>query len=199
MAHKHSIYDTDKHFVIDPITKVITNQATQKIKLLQYDHNSERFTFEIPRYVEGHDMSLSNKIEVHYINIDASTKDQSKDVFPVEDMQLSPDDNDVVIFSWLISRNATRFAGVLNFFISFKCLTGSIIEYQWSPDIFKGIVIGEGYDNGDAVLETYSDVLEAWRNEIVSGTSVDTYSKGQIDEMFESYINDVAALIGGDE
>lgn len=66
MAHKHSVYDTDPHFAIDPITRAITNQSTTKTQLMQYDHNSERFTFEIPRLVDGHDMKLCDKIEIHY-------------------------------------------------------------------------------------------------------------------------------------
>ena len=78
MAHLHSVYDTDAHFKIDPITKVITNMATQKVKLMQFDKGSERFTFEIPRFVEGHDMTLCNKVKIHYNNIDATTKEQNK-------------------------------------------------------------------------------------------------------------------------
>jgi hypothetical protein len=174
MAHKHSVYDTDKHFVIDPITKVITNQATNKIKLMQFDHNSERFTFEIPREVEGHDMSLCNKVEIHYININAATKEQNKDVYLVNDLQLSPESDDVVIFSWLISNNATLYAGLLNFFISFKCMNGATIEYQWSADIFKGITVGEGINNGEALIEEYSDILEAWKDEALKNLNTES-------------------------
>ena len=52
MAHQHGVYDTDKHFVIDSNTRKIENQSKSKITLIQNDHDSERFTFEIPRYVE---------------------------------------------------------------------------------------------------------------------------------------------------
>ena len=108
MAHIHSVYDTDPHFEIDPITRAITNQSTTKTQLMQYDHNSERFTFEIPRLVDGHDMSECDKIEVHYINVDAATKVSNADVYIVDDMQISPESDDVIIFSWLISVNATQ-------------------------------------------------------------------------------------------
>ena len=50
MAHTHDVIDYDKHFVIDPVTRQIDNKSG-KIVLMQNDHNSERFTFEIPRYV----------------------------------------------------------------------------------------------------------------------------------------------------
>lgn len=164
--HQHQVYDTDNHFVIDPITKEIINQS-EKMKLMLGDHNSERFTFEIPRYIDGHDMTLCNKIEIHYINIDAKTKESKKDVYIVNDMQLSPNGEDVVIFSWLISGNATRLAGTLNFRATFKCISEpSIIDYQMSTEIFKGITVSDGISNSESVIEEYSDVLEQWKQEL---------------------------------
>lgn len=195
MAHKHSVYDTDTHFIINADTREITNASAQKIKLMQGDHNSERFTFECPRVIDGHDMSQVDKIEVHYINIDAKIKDTSKDVYIVSDKQISPDADDVVIFSWLVSGNATKYAGSLIFRITFKCLTGSTIDYAWNTAIFTGVSVGDGMDNGEAVLTEYTDVLEAWKADANS----DTYSKAQIDAMLGSYINDVDTLIGGGE
>ena len=166
MAHKHSVYDTDPHFAIDPITRAITNLSTTKTQLMQYDHNSERFTFEIPRLVDGHDMTQCDKIEIHYINVDAATKESKADVYPVDDKQLSPASEDVVIFSWLISKNATGYAGTLNFLVRFVCLTGTIIDYVWSSDIHKGISVGGGMNNTAAITEDDSDVLEAWKASI---------------------------------
>lgn len=122
MAHRHSVYDTDPHFAIDPITLDINNQSSGKTKLMKGDHKSERFTFEIPRLIDGHDMTQCDKIEIHYINVDSATKEASKDVHEVKDMQLSPEGDDVVIFSWLISKNATGYAGTLNFLARFVCL-----------------------------------------------------------------------------
>lgn len=68
MPHSHSIYDTDKHFLIDPSTRSIT-ALSDKLTLIQYDHNCERYTFEIPRIIEGHDMSDCDSVEIHFDNI----------------------------------------------------------------------------------------------------------------------------------
>lgn len=161
MAHLHSIYDSDLHFKIDPITREITNQSERKVKLIQFDHNSERFTFEIPqRYIEGHDMSLCDRVEVHYLNANAVTKEQYSGVYEVEDLQISPNGEDVVICSWLVSRNATNIAGSLNFVLRF-CCSGD--DYVWNTDIFKGITISNGIYNSEAIVEEYADVLEQWR------------------------------------
>ena len=173
MSHKHSVYDTDAHFAIDLITRKIANKATTKTALIQYDHNSERFTFEIPRLVDGHDMSLCNKIEVHYINVATNQALRNADVYLVEDMQLSPEDENVVIFSWLISKNATLYAGTLQFLIRFTCLTGEVIDYAWNTAIFSGITISAGINNGEAIVEEYSDTLERWKIELDGESAYD--------------------------
>ena len=165
MAHKHSVYDTDAHFKIDAITRAIKNESSGKTVLIQGDHNSERFTFEIPKLVDGHDMSLCNVAQIHYINIDSTDKSKtSADVYEVDDLQISPDSEDVVILSWQISGNATKYAGSLNFLVKFKCVgDDGTVDYVWNTGIFTGISVSAGIDNGEAVVEEYSDVLEQWR------------------------------------
>lgn len=165
MAHKHSVYDTDQHFMIDPITRKITNQSS-KVKLMQFDHNSERMTFEIPRFVDGHDMSLCTKVEVHYINISTDKKDINKDVYLVDDTQLSPDSDDVVIFSWLVSRNATQLVGLINFIVRFSCLDGVKSDYVWNTDVSDELSVSNSIDNGEEVIVNNSDILEAWKTEV---------------------------------
>lgn len=63
-----TIVDNDTNFVIDAQTMAISTTGEVK-PLKQGDHAAERFTFEMPRYIEGHDMSLCNLAEVHYNNI----------------------------------------------------------------------------------------------------------------------------------
>lgn len=170
MYHKHSVYDTDLHLIIDPISRNITN-TSQKTVLMQNDHNSERFTFEIPRYVEGHDMTLCNVVEIHYINIDASNKNnRSNDVYPVDDVQHAPDDQNVVIGSWLVSHNATAFNGSLNFIVRFACVSDENvgeIQYQWFSNVYTGLVVSKGIYNTEVVTnDDDSDVLYAWKKEV---------------------------------
>lgn len=174
MAHEHSVYDTDKHFKIDIVTKAILAEANSKLKLMQYDHNSERYTFEIPRYVDGHDMSSCNKVMMHFNNIDAVTKAENKDVYRAEDVQVSPDDEEVVIFSFLITRSATVYAGTLNFIIEFLCVPeDGTIEYAWHTDIFTNITVGKGIHNTEVIIEESKDLLEQWKNEVIDAVSVD--------------------------
>lgn len=168
MSHIHNITDMDLHFQIDPGARSITFLGERKLKLIQGDHNSERLTFDVPRFVDGHDMSLCTKVEVHFNNISADKRSQSKDVYPVDDVQVNTADDSVVFFSWLISGSATKYAGILSFLIRFECLTGETIDYAWHTGIYSDIQVGEGMNNGEAVMAEYSDVLEAWKNDITA-------------------------------
>lgn len=169
MRHIHSIYDTDQHFIIDPISRSITSES-KKVTLMQNDHLSERFTFELPRYIEGHDMSLTEKVEVHYNNIDGSNKrTQNQDIYEIDDLQISPDGEDTVICSWLISKNATTYAGTLNFVVRFVCYDEDSISYQWFSDAFTGIKIVAGIYNSDVMDDKYDiDIVEAWKRDVIA-------------------------------
>lgn len=163
MAHNHNIADTDLHFSIDPITRVIKDESAVKKSLVQFDHNSERVAFDLPRKIENHDMTECNRVEIHYINI--SSSDSYEGVYEVTDLKASEDEN-TATFTWLISQNATRIAGSLNFLIRFACVEDGVVKYLWNTKIFKGIAVSDGMDNGDVVVEQYADILNEWWNRL---------------------------------
>lgn len=161
MAHLHEMRDSDNHFQVDPITRTIKNNSVKSI-LVQNDHNSEIFTFECPRYVDGHDMSLCNRVEIHYVNTDTSTRQDCVGVYEVQDFNISEDDDQYVVWSWTISRNATKLVGTLAFAFRFACLDGDIVEYAWSTTPFSNITISKSLYNGEEVVEEYYDLLQQW-------------------------------------
>lgn len=157
MPHIHPVVDIDSKFLIDPSTRVIST-SSDKLELVQGDHQSERITFEIPQMVEGHDMSLCDRIEIHYINIDKKTKVQSKDIYLVKDMSRI---GDKLTFSWLISNKATKYYGKLNFIIVFKCFdTDGNCTYQWDTEICKLLTINEGLDNTNIIIDDFLTTAE---------------------------------------
>lgn len=195
MAHIHNIYDTDDHFKVDGTTRAITNVSSTKITVIQYDHNSERFTFEIPRYIDGHDMSECNVAQVHYINTDAAAVNKSSGVYEIDDLQVSPDDDSVVICSWLISSAATRYAGLLNFLIQLKCVTNGTVDYRWSTGIYKGISVSDGMNNGDAIAAEYVDVLAQFEERIAElESSLDSTATlvtvGEVELLAENWVGE---------
>lgn len=102
MAHEHNVFDTDKCFEIDPISRQITNNS-DKLMLMQGDHNSEVYGFRVPRTIEGHDMTLCNRITIHYINAAADKTGTSKNVYKVEDIRPDDEQTDKLVFTWRIT------------------------------------------------------------------------------------------------
>ena len=166
MPHIHNVTDSDNKFIIDGISRAIKNASTSKTTVMQFDHNSEVFTFEVPRYLEGHDMMLCNRVEVHYLNIDTVTKEEREGIYLVDDLAVSTDDETKLTCSWVISQNATGLVGSLNFLLRFICLTDDVIDYVWNTAIHSGIYVSKGIYNSDIVAEQYLDTIKAWENRL---------------------------------
>lgn len=164
MEHKHGVFDSDVHFTINPTTRQIRNESSRKTTLMQNDHNSERFTFELPRHIEGHDMSICNRVEVHYLNSSNKDKDGfNKGLYTVEDLQISPDDPEKVVCSWLISNNATQLVGKLSFRLRFECVEDSVITYAWHTAINTDISVLDGINSDESFEMDYVDIIEQWK------------------------------------
>ena len=130
------VLDFDHHFVIDAFTREIASKKPQKDILMQNDHNSERFTFEVPRFIEGRDLGLCNLVQVHYRN------GRNTGTYTVTDLKVCEFLNDVVICSWLISQKATSTAGSLAFMLKFAQLTDDeIIDYAWSTKTYDQVEV----------------------------------------------------------
>lgn len=172
MSHIHGVHDSDLRFTIDPITRKIRNDS-RKTVLIQNDHNAERFSFEIPRQIEGHDMSLCNRVEVHYLNISNDKKEQASGVYTVEDLQINPNDSEKVVFSWLVSNNATHITGRLNFMIRFMCTEGALIAYAWHTAVYSDISISEGISAGEFIESEYLDIIEQWKASVIREITID--------------------------
>lgn len=166
MEHKHSVYDSDLRFVIDPVTKVVKN-TSKKTTIAQYSHNSERITFELPRYIEGHDMSLCNKAEVHYQNLDIKTKETKTGLYRAEDLKPDPENEEKVICTWLVSGNGTQLAGLLNFAVWFICEENSVITYAWPTMFNSELIVGNSFKASELVLTEYVDVIEQWKESVM--------------------------------
>ncbi len=170
MSDNHIVQDSDLYFTIDPVTRTITNKSG-KTKLMQYDHNSEMCTFEIPRCIEGHDMSLCDSIQIHYLNTgsgtSASVRGVNVGIYEATDAQTTKDDK--LVFTWLISQNATVYAGTLKFQIKFECYSTNEHYpdgYVWNTDTYSAFEVAAGIDNSNAVFEEYVDLLNQWKAEI---------------------------------
>ena len=171
--HGTIIVDKDHRFSIDITTRAITNEDNKKTALIQYDHNSERFSFEINREIEGHDLLLSDRVEIHYINYGGSARTKTLGLYQVTDLQVHPEDDTKVCFSWLISEQATQYNGSLSFLVSFECIKEEEgfdpeVVYRWNSAICNTIVIVPGINNNNAIVETFPDALLKWESYLVN-------------------------------
>lgn len=144
--------------VIDPVSRKITTKY-EKIRLVQHDNNSTRVTFEMPRYVRGHDMSRCSTVEVHYDNISIDRKQKRSDVYVVTDIIVAPEDDETINLSWLVSRGATQIVGNLDFSLHFGCNEDPDLEYAWHTTPYSGIVVLEGKHNTQSVVEKHPDLV----------------------------------------
>ena len=172
-VHIHPVVDSDTHYIIDPITRQVSNPNSGKTVIMQFDHYSEQFTFEIPRYVDGHDMLLCNSVRVHFINI-YSEFEQHTGLSYVDNLGVNPEDPTTVLCTWLIPRDATQLVGPLNFLVQYACVDeNGHLTYEWHTDINTDNTVRAGMKNSEEVIASYPDVLEQWRADLFgAGDSV---------------------------
>ena len=145
------VIDFDHHFVVDPFTREITSKTPQKDFLMQNDHNSERFTFEVPRFVEGRDLSLCNLVRVYYRN------GRKNGRYTIADIKVHPFLNEVVFCTWLISQNATSSVGPLSFMLKFAQLSDEeLIDYAWSTKTYEKVEVIASIDGSDVSEYDYA-------------------------------------------
>jgi hypothetical protein len=159
----------ENHFEINGSSRFIKETSETKLVVVQGDHKSEVLTFKMPRYIDGHDMTLCNKIRIHYINLDTKTNNKSADVYEVTDLTLCEECEDVLTFTWTIEAPATKYSGTLSFLVKFECTEGENVLYQWNTAKYVSVNVLAGIDNSEEFVEKYSNVLEEWYNELTKG------------------------------
>lgn len=159
------IIDTDSRFVIDIVTGKIENHS-DKESLRQYSHNSERFSFEMPRHVDGHDMTNCTKVTVNYLAADIPGE------YEVDDLAVDSEADDKITFSWLISSNVTQKKGKLRFAVVFECAKeDGTITYRWPTDINYDYEIKETISNDSGIVYENVDILEQWKQQLFYGSN----------------------------
>ncbi len=196
MNHEHPLSAIKPDFRIDPVTREVSQINKDKvITLMQYDHNSEKLRFECPRYVDGHDMSLTDKVEVHFVNSNATGENNKPGKYRVKDIEVNSDDPNLVNFSWVVDRNSTEHVGTLVFSVCFTCLNGTEITYAWHTSPFSYISIDQGLVNelDESYTTLYLDNLETETEGRIEQITTDTLDRA-IKALEDSIITDVHAL-----
>lgn len=182
MTNNHIIRDDDNRFIIDGSTRAITNLTGNTPSVMQFDHNSEVLTFQMPRFMEGHDMSLCDEIKVLYKNTEegtgASTRPVIADVDTINDIEIDENEN-CIVFSWAIPEFATLYPGKIVFQFKFVCYGyPKSVEpnFKLYSDQYSFIEVRPSLDVSDNLdarfpnlLDEIESRLRAFKNEIDSG------------------------------
>lgn len=187
-----NVIDTDHYFVVDSFTREITSKNPQKDLLIQNDHNSERFTFEIPRFIEGRDVGRCNVVQVCYLN------GKKSGVYTVDDLAVYPFVNDVLTCSWLISQNATTTVGPLVFMLRFAQVNDdSTVEYAWSTQTYDNVKIVESIDSVGEFTNEYVDVIEQWKKQVTAENQayIDATVGRLVREEAREYVEEAVATV----
>ena len=120
------------------------------------DHNSEQFTFSMPRYIENHDMSRCNKVRIHYTNY--GDKGEKFGIYEVDDFAVS-EDGETMSFTWLLSQNATTIVGRISLVVRFFCINdaGEVL-YSWGTITSSPITVSESVYNLEDIPEQNPDI-----------------------------------------
>lgn len=194
MAHTHPVHDDDLRFVIDPSTRAITNKAGNRTTIMQGDHNSEILTFEFPRLIEGHDMTLCNVIEVHYDNIGVGTsvsnRQTNSGVYKMTDLAPDTDDDALLTCSWRVTDEATQLYGTIEFSLKFVCYdTDDSPGYVLNTDICKTVDVKQSKNNNAAVYERDPDLYREL-DERVSDLETSGIPDADIAAALTDYLNE---------
>ena len=148
--------DNERHIIINE-DRTITVPTELRNIAVQYDHNVETVTFDCPRYWDEHDFS---KMHV-YINY--RRPDGESFTYPAENLIVPKRDDNIIQFTWRISRNVTLVKGAISFLVCIKTVNDEGEEEpHWNSRICSDLTVLEGMEcSSHDVVDMYPDVIEA--------------------------------------
>ena len=158
MAHIPIVRDDGPRLVIDARTRRIEGCV---VELVQGDHDSERIGFEIPRYIDGHDMTEADAY-IHYLHEDS----EEGHMYPVDDLHALTHSPNTAVFTWLASRNVTQEPGKVQFLVKFRCYDGENVVYEWNTALAKLVRVREGAAFEAEAVEVLPDIIPVWKAEL---------------------------------
>lgn len=132
--------------IVDLNTRIITIPASLRILGVESDDDVKRLQFNIPRFYGEFDL-FDFDIRINFENARGEG-----DVYPVEDLSLS-DDNNYITFSWLVDRTAFLYPGDVSFNICMKLFDGAgmvVKELNTAP---TSLPVLEGLETEKALVE----------------------------------------------
>ena len=184
--------DANTRLVIDPVTRAIAPKYRRQkaVYVAKGDHNSVLIAFEMPRYVDGYDMSAEeNSIQIHYANISSEdTTKYSKGFSGAEYVTVEEDEEtgeEIVSFCWRLPGTATKYAGIVSVGITVEqhaMVDDEMQEiYSWSTAPYGETIVWDSMDNTAETLEKEYSYLVTACNFLVTSMINEAIDSGTLD------------------
>lgn len=142
---EHIVIGEDRYITVPPMLKKVA---------VQFDHNIETVTFDCPRYWDGHDMSQM-KVYINYL-----TPNNSRGMYPAENVIVDATDDTIMHFDWTISREVTSHKGTISFLVCVKAIDDNGNEKNhWNSELNREMVISEGLECEESIVQEYPDLI----------------------------------------
>lgn len=166
--------------LIDTETRVISVSEKLKIVGVESDEDVVRRTFRMPWRFGENDLSTFT-IRINYLNAHGEG-----DIYPVKDMAKSGDD---MMFSWLLSRHATKYKGNIRFVVCMILPDRTGIDKEWNTTLAEFTVL-EGLETSGQIEEDNPDVIESILLRLNTLESTGGVSDEQIENAVNAYLTE---------
>ena len=145
-----------EHVIINKDRTVSVPNSLQRLGV-QYDHNVNTIIFDCPRYPDEDPTVDMSKMQI-FINYMLPNKKlgASQGV----NVEIDPEDNTLMHFSWKITRAITQYKGVLSTLICVKQVNDDGNEvYHWNTVMFQRFTVDEGMECSEVIVEENADII----------------------------------------
>lgn len=145
-----------EHVIINKDRTVNVPNSLQRLGV-QYDHNVNTIIFDCPRYPDEDPTVDMSKMHI-FINYMLPNKKlgASQGV----NVEIDPEDNTLMHFSWKITRAITQYKGVLSTLVCVKQVDKNGEEmYHWNTVLFQKFTVDEGMECTPAIEAESVDVI----------------------------------------
>ena len=145
--------ETEEHIVIGLDHSITVPENLKKIAV-QYEHNMESVTFDMPRYCDGIDMSKM-KIYVNYIR-----SDNIPGSHLVEDVTVDETDSELIHFTWTINGHVTEVSGNITMLVCARETdSNGKLTNLWSTELNSELYVSPGMKTTSVMVARYPDLV----------------------------------------
>ena len=165
-----------EYCTVDDDTRVVTVPEAYKMLGVESDKRAKRIWFKFPKLVGNNGLNLMElNIRINYRNAAGDG-----DVYIVTDKK---EESDGVIFSWELSRNATKQKGKVQFVVcAIKTKTDGSVINEWNTKLNSECESLEGLETKHEVEEENPEIIE-----YILANIGGTVTQEQIEEALKEY------------